>query len=116
MVSLGMNGPYLLDFKTIDTNVTKTSAGNYSLGYKNSDGKFVVCYVGRSDTDVNGRLKYWIGKTKRQLFKFSYATSPKAAFEKECINYHDFNPSDNIIHPDRPQNSGWKCPRCNIFG
>lgn len=31
MASLGMNGPYSLDSETIDTEVTKKSAGNYSL-------------------------------------------------------------------------------------
>lgn len=46
-------------------------------------------------------------------------TSAKAAFEKECHNYHDFGGKeklDNTIHPDRPAGSGWKCPCCKIFG
>ena len=115
MASLGMQGPYDLTNDEIDNQVTKTSAGNYALG-RVSNGTFYVNYVGRSDTDLNDRLKDWIGKYKK--FKFSYASSPKAAFEKECINYHDFGGKeklDNEAHPDRPDNSNWKCPRCNIF-
>lgn len=116
MASLGMEGPYKLDTETIETNVTRTSVGNYALGRKDEEGTFLVGYVGRSDSDVRARLKSWVGETKRPLFKFSYATSPKAAFEKECENYHDFNPPDNDVHPDRPDDSDWCCPRCDIFG
>ncbi len=117
MASLNMNGPYLLTKSNIDDEVTRTSAGNYALGYVNEEKTFIVQYVGRADSDVNARLKQHIGEKYKQ-FKYSYATSPKAAFEKECQNYHDFSDSkrlDNKIHPDRPQNSSWKCPCCDIF-
>lgn len=115
MATLNMNGPYKLDIKTVDDKVTKTSPGNYALGKNNEENTFLVGYIGRSDTDVNKRLKNWIGNTKRSLFKFSYATSPKAAFEKECENYHDFNPPGNDVHPQRPDKTNWKCPRCKKF-
>ena len=115
MSSLGMQGPYELNSATISAVVTRTSPGNYALGTKNDTGAFAVYYVGRSDTDVRGRLISWVGNTKRPLFKFSYSTSPKAAFEKECENYHDFKPSDNNQHPGRPTNTNWKCPKCVIF-
>jgi len=115
MPSLSMNGPYKLDKETIDTKVTRISPGNYALGKKDEKGTFLVGYVGRSDDDVKGRLKRWVGETKRPLFKFSYATSAKAAFEKECNNYHDFNPPGNTNHPARAEGTNWKCPQCNIF-
>lgn len=115
MPALGMNGPYKLDKDTIDAKVTLKSPGNYALGKKNEKGTFLVGYVGRSDDDVNDRLKDWVGKTRRPLFKFSYATSAKAAFEKECNNYHDFDPPGNTNHPARPVGSNWKCPRCRKF-
>lgn len=117
MASLGMNGPYKLTNQSIDNVVTQKSAGNYGLGYVNENDTFIVQYVGRSDSDVNDRLHDWVGK-KYKSFKYSYASSPKAAFEKECHNYHDFGESaklDNSSHPDRPNNSGWKCPVCTIF-
>lgn len=115
MPYLGMDGPYKLNNETIDAKVTRTSPGNYALGSRSEKGGFIPGYVGRSDDDVNGRLKNWVGKTRRPLFKFRYATSAMAAFKKECNNYHDFKPSGNTSHPARPRNSNWKCPRCRIF-
>ncbi len=116
MASLNMGSErYELTSEEIDRVVPKT-VGNYALGYISKD-KFIVRYVGRSDSDVNQRLKSHIGKHPLCThFKFSTASSPKAAFEKECQNWHDFNPPENQIHPDRPSNSkNWKCPCCNTF-
>ena len=115
MSSLQMDGPYKLDAEVIDQKVTKKLTGNYALGKKNDNGTFLVGYVGRSDNDIRNRLKSWIGRTRRPLFKFSYAASAKAAFEKECKNYHDFDPPGNDKHPQRPDGTGWKCPYCKIF-
>lgn len=118
MASLGMKGPYVLSTTEIDKQVTKTSCGNYALGYVNNEGTFIVQYVGRSDENLNSRLKSWVDKGYSK-FKYSFATSPKSAFEKECNNFHDFGGTDklhNTVHPDRPNGSGWKCPRCKIFG
>jgi len=115
MASLGMQGPYDLTSDNIDKQVTKTSPGNYGLGYE-KDGSFYPKYVGRADTDLKGRLKKWVSKYSK--FKFDYATSPKTAFEKECKNYHDFGESkklDNSIHPDRPDGSNWTCPVCTKY-
>ncbi len=117
MATLDMNGSYTLSTDIISEKVTRTSAGNYALGYVDNE-TFYVQYIGRADTDVASRLKQHVGESYKR-FKFSYATSPKAAFEKECENYHDFGGVegnlDNKIHPDRPKNAGWKCPRCKIF-
>jgi len=112
-----MYGPFALSNVAIDANVTRTSPGNYAL-IRSVNGSTVIRYVGRSDTDVKNRLRQHVG-TGYSQFKFSYASSPKAAFEEECCNYHDLGGSsklDNQNHPARPANSGWKCPRCNIFG
>lgn len=114
MASLNMNGPYTFDLETINSEVTRTSTGNYALGYVNSKGTFIVQYVGRSDYNLKDRLKDHL-KESFSSFKYSYAISPKAAFEKECNNYHSFTPLRNKIHPDRPENTNWKCPICDIF-
>lgn len=89
MPSTGLGKSYPLDIKTIDSVVTEKSAGAYVLGHIKTEKKnekevktFIVEYVGRSDDDINGRLKKWVGKYPR--FKFGYYGSPKAAFEKEC--------------------------------
>ncbi len=112
MPSSGLKGPYNLTTEVIDASVTLKSAGAYALGKTKADG-FYISYVGRSDDNVNKRLKDWVKAYPE--FKFEYCPSPKAAFEKECNLYHDFEPPDNTIHPDRPDNSNWQCPRCNIF-
>jgi hypothetical protein len=113
MPSTGLRGPYKLDNDTIDKEVTKKSAGAYALGYLQED-TFIPKYVGRSDEDVNDRLKDWVGKYK--YFKFEYYGSPKSAFEKECNLYHDWKAQlDNKCHPDRPDDTTWQCPRCDIF-
>ena len=97
MATLNMQGLYSLTKDKIDEVVTKTSAGNYALG-DSDDKTFYVRYVGRADTDLNSRLKTWVGKKdKYKEFKFSYATSPKAAFEKECHNFHDFGGTDKLV-------------------
>lgn len=110
--SLGMGQQsYELTTEKVAEVVTKTSAGNYALGYLESDGGFVPEYVGRADEDVKDRLSQHARQKKYQRFKFSYASSPKAAFEKECQNWHDWKGQlDNKIHPDRPAGTNWKCP------
>lgn len=108
MPSTGLDGPYLLTAERIDEVITKKSAGTYALD-RTTDTTFKVSRVGRSDNDVNARLKSYVGGNYK-YFKFGYNSSAKAAFEKECTLYHDFNPPDNAIHPDRPEGTSWKCP------
>ena len=112
MANTGLLGSYPLTRDGIAENVTIMSAGAYALGHT-SKKLFYVNYVGHSDVDVNSRLHKHVGNYER--FKFEYYPSAKAAFEKECQLYHDFDPRDNKAHPDRPNNSGWKCPACKIF-
>ncbi|AMK78455.1 MULTISPECIES: hypothetical protein [Methylomonas] len=117
MASLDMQGAYDLSNAKINELITESAEGNYALGIINQKtNKFVVKYVGRSETDLNARLKQHVGRYPK--FKFSYAASPKAAFEKVCQNYHDFGGSKkllNHVHPTRPADVDWKCPCCNTF-
>jgi hypothetical protein len=115
MATLEMNGPFKLTNEEVEKHITKKSPGNYALG-KSSDDTFHISYVGRADVDLKDRLLKWVDKYVD--FKFSYATSPKDAFLKECKNYHDFGGKEklkNQIHPDRPKDTDWKCPICDIF-
>jgi len=125
MPNTGLKGSYTLDKETIDRVITRRSPGTYVLcrvylSYTFSTWECnidIVHYVGRSDNDVNGTLKYHVGKYPR--FKFDYFDSPKPAFEKECTIWHDFGGPegklDNKAHPDRSKGTDWKCPRCNTF-
>jgi hypothetical protein len=111
MASLGMSGPFDFTSAEIDRLVEQNRIGNYALGHMDGD-TFRVSYVGRSDTDLNAELKARL-KLGYPKFKCSYASSAKAAFEKECQNYHDFGGSQglkNEVHPARPDGTDWSCP------
>ena len=115
MVSLNMKGPYDFTAEQIDKVVAEKRIGNYALGKvgATNDVNLSVSWVGRSDTDLNKELKARLD-LKHPKFKFSYADSKQAAFEKECRNFHDFGGKkalDNKIHPDRPDGMArLKCP------
>jgi hypothetical protein len=64
MGPLEMNGSYPLNDEAIDAMVSRTSPGNYALGYMDGT-TFMVFYVGRSDSDVRGRLHEWVGAPSR---------------------------------------------------
>ena len=119
MPNLGLKGSFDFNGPTIDAQISRTSPGNYALGYVNGN-IFYVLYVGRDDVDVNKRLhQHLYDSPNYKSFYWDYATSPKSAFEKECSNYHDFGGPEgklyNKIHPARPDGANWKCPRCGFF-
>lgn len=118
MASLGMgNEYYKLSDIVVSMVIPDNKIGNYAFGYMDDeDGAFVVCYVGRSDSDLKREIKQQM-KTDRAKgcthFKYSIAKSVKEAFEKECKNYHDFGESEclyNDIHPAKPAGTESKCP------
>jgi hypothetical protein len=112
MPSTGLKGPYDLTAEKIDEVVTETSAGAYALGkISKTTNTFIPKYVGRSDDDVNKRLKDWVDKYPN--FKYEYYSSAKAAYEKECRLYHDWKKQiDNKVHPAKSEGTDWKCPVC----
>lgn len=109
----GLLGSFPLTFDGITLAVKRKAPGVFALGHTGPDGKFHVKHVGRSDTDVQEKLRDYIGSAN--LFKFGYFATAKAAFEKECELFHDFRPPGNRVHPDRPAGTTWECPRCRIF-
>lgn len=109
-------GPYALSSQNLDLALTRTGPGAYALGRLQTNGSFVVSYVGRSDADLKARLKSHAENGAYSVFKAGYAPSAKAAFEWECQMVHDFPGLDNAVHPARPAGSNWKCPRCRTFG
>jgi len=76
--SLEMSGPYPLSDQAIDEALTRTSPGNYALGYLDGDA-FEVFYVGRSDRDVKQRLHEWVGRPSRSETHASAAKAPWGA-------------------------------------
>jgi hypothetical protein len=60
MGSHHLSACYPLTEEGIARNVTLTAPGSYALGYVDG-GTFIAFYVGRSGSDVSGRLRSWIG-------------------------------------------------------
>jgi hypothetical protein len=110
----GLKGSFPLSRTQVDAHVSVVSPGIFALGHRSADGsKFTIARVGRSDADVNRRLRDYIGQYSH--FKFGYSPSSAEAFEKECALYHQLNPRDNKAHPPRPAGTIWRCPKCEIF-
>jgi hypothetical protein len=114
MAQNGLRGPFALTDEVIDQEVKGSQPGAYLLEDSADLVNFRAVYVGRSDSDVNNQLHVHVGSYKR--FRYENCSSAQAAFEKECALYHDFEPRDNPIHPQRPSGAKWKCPRCSSFG
>jgi hypothetical protein len=117
--STAIEGPYSLTAQKIAEVVTRTSAGNYALGRVEKNG-FCVLYIGRSDDDLAKQLCSWAKQhTRYKAFVFSFAPNPRAAFDKECEDFHDLGGTerlDNAEHPKRPAKTEWLCPRCDLYG
>ncbi len=115
-MGLKMEGPYNFVSEEVDRVLRKGSPGNYALGFIDSmDGRFVILAIGRSDQDLNAEIKTFLGRGYKK-FKYCHAINSREAFIKECCDYHDFSPVHNTTHPQRPEGSKDKCPRCDIFG
>ncbi len=91
----------------VDVYVTQQSPGVYLFS---RDGK-TAAYVGRSDTDLNSRIKQSVQEgLGHTYFWFEYTSSSKDAYLKECDYYHKYNPKDNVNHPAAPLGMNWRCP------
>jgi hypothetical protein len=101
----------------VDKYVGENRLGNYLLGSM-VNGEFIPRYAGRSDTDLNKRLKTHLGE-RYSHFKFDYAKDIIEAYNTECKHYHAFKdlnePFDNDIHPAKPKDRpDVKCAYCKI--
>ena len=119
MLSGNGQGPFSLTSQEVCRVVTETSAGNYALG-RVQENRFCVLYVGRADHDLAKHLCSWARQHPRyKAFAFSYAPDPRAAFDKECEDFHDLGGTerlDNTAHSKRPAKTDWLCPLCDFYG
>lgn len=100
----GMSGPYSVD------EIYEVESGHIGV-YALSRNGITIHYVGRSDSDLRGRLRMSIIEGEGyKYFWFEYETSPMRAYKRECILYHRYNPADNTVHPAVPPNMNWRCP------
>jgi hypothetical protein len=114
MSTLDMHGPFELTAGIIDKKIQKNTIGNYALGFAGKDGIMSINYVGRSDTDLNRRIKEHLDDDYSH-FMYTHSLSPDIAYVKECHDYHAFIDKfrlDNNNHPAKPENSNISCPYC----
>jgi excinuclease UvrABC nuclease subunit len=96
----------------INENVAVGSKGVYLLSRNKSD----YHYVGRSDDDLNDRLKKHVDETHpKQIMEYKWFTyqvksTNKEAYEAECKLFHKHTPPDNEIHPAKPDGTTYPCP------
>ena len=110
-----LSGPFSFTPQTIDAVITKKSPGVYALGYTFNN-TFYIQRVGRSDFDLNARLKSDEYKGKYNQFKALYYPTADAAFHAECELWHTYGLTDsNPNHPARPTGKNHKCNHCKIF-
>lgn len=114
--TLGMKGSYEFTAGEVDRYIPQGAPGNYALGYRNARGRFVMQYVGRSDGDLRAELKLRLDPTNNpegkrfRRFKYCLATGAREAYEKECRDYHIWDPPYNTNHPAAPRGMACRCP------
>lgn len=111
-----MTTPFRFTPDVIRKVVPKSEIGVYALG-DIERGKFIIKYVGRSDSSLLKRLL-----THNYLYRFFYfifctAKNEKEAFEMESQWWHICNNERvtlcNYIHPDAPSGVHVNCPYCS---
>ncbi len=113
-MAIQLSGPFPFSPSSIDARVSKTSPGVYALGYTFNN-MFYIERIGRSDVDLNARLKSDEYKGKYSFFKGLYYPTADAAFHAECDLWHTYGGTKNPLHPDRPKGKTHKCNHCNTF-
>ena len=114
MIELTMEEIYPLNNAIIDRLIPPNTLGNYVLGYRYGENEIQIKYVGRSDTDLNRRLKEHLSDPY-DAFMFNVQNTPEEAYIEECWNWHGCDGEewlDNKIHPDRPEGCTESCPVC----
>lgn len=108
MASLGLYGPHPLDHDSINTHVDRTGIGCYAHGSLNAGGGVSVKRIGRSDTNLNRRIHDYVGNYPH--FKYGFFKTVRECYEHECRMWHEFQPKDNPLHPDKPDGCDYPCP------
>lgn len=112
-----MKGKLALTSSQIDSVISNTP-GAYILVNSNNN----TVYIGRSDSDLNNRLKNHLPEsetnpcTKRSIvtdFYFENTTDAYNAYLLECDWYHNYRPTCNMAHPAK-NSLAWVCPVCKL--
>lgn len=106
-------GPFDLTIGSVDEHAPAAGPGTYLLGQVTQEG-FLVQYVGRSDDNLNAKLKTHAGAGRYRSFQHAYAQFASEAFLRECALYHELGGTqlDNVMHPAPPSGAHMQCPYC----
>lgn len=110
MNSTDLKGPYRLVYEEIALVVGAARSGVYLLGQQGQSNRFLISYVGAGYGDLRAELLDRIGTAS--MFKLQVTPSGDTAFIKQCGLFHQFRPSGNFVHPERPIGSSVQCPYC----
>ncbi|MCE5299514.1 MAG: hypothetical protein LLG37_01400 [Spirochaetia bacterium] len=112
MAPFKIHGPFHMDRAVIIEKIKRKAPGAFMLGSMNSSGEFVPELLGRSERDVREMIMDNLGKNYK-CFKYIFSTTPKGAYEKECILFHTyFQGLHPYNHPLRPSSLEVRCPCC----
>ncbi|HOW50787.1 MAG TPA: hypothetical protein PLV42_01950 [bacterium] len=101
-----MNGPFLLEAKTIAREMNRMLPGCFLL----CDVAKVVRSVGRAERELPTDLLARVGGKDAVWFYYEYTQNAKQAFELECQYYHrHFSTLTKRFHPKRPEGKDWTC-------
>lgn len=110
MVAPKLDGPYKLIVDEVKSATKASSCGVWALGSLRQDGRFAVSFVGASYGELVRDLCACIGTAPQ--FKWKATAKPEMAFLHLCELFHNFHPSGNFAHPERPHGSRLRCPYC----
>jgi hypothetical protein len=110
LIGTGLRGPFSLVADSIDEELVDNCPGAYALGFIDHLGRFSITFVGSAGEDLKSKLKSHIGTASQ--FKFRHFALQRQAFERECEMFHQFLPVGNFLHPSRPPDTDWTCPKC----
>jgi hypothetical protein len=113
-MSRALQGPYPLEFATVDVVVPRRSVGVYTLSRTPGPQAFAIAFIGRAEGDLNVRLKQHVGSYAS--FQFTICASPEAAFLAECELFHAHAHVEGQAHPAGSAKNHWKCPWCERVG
>lgn len=90
-------------------------ASKYPGVYIFIDASRVVRYVGRSDTDVEGRVSGHELKATYSRVQITPCVDAAHSFRAECELYHAYlDTIQNKIHPASPEGMDLECPMCGF--
>lgn len=97
-------GPYLIGSESLL--VRPYSLGVYVLSHDGSSAD----YVGRSDFDLQSRIRRSATEGGHVFFWFEYASTSTEAYAYECQLFHRLSPPCNTIHLATPPGVWTVCP------